>query len=123
MKEIEIDDPSVLPVGSLVTGQILRVEESLKAALVDFGAERYGFAPFNETNLKSIKEGQAVIVRIDEKEFGSKGAVVSVVSVDDPSVTVYRVKRSLASTSLLGTLKLTIVFALVGIGLYAVIDK
>lgn len=75
-------------------GRITRVEPSLEAAFVDFGAERHGFLPLKEisrqyfnkdtkdvqgrVNIKEmIKEGQQVIVQVDKEERGNKGAALT----------------------------------------------
>ncbi|MFP5441612.1 MAG: Rne/Rng family ribonuclease [Gammaproteobacteria bacterium] len=73
-------------------GRITRVEPSLEAAFVDFGAERHGFLPLKEIareyfqkqggegrlNIKElIREGQEVIVQVEKEERGNKGAALS----------------------------------------------
>ena len=76
---------------NIYRGKITRVEPSLEAAFVDFGAERHGFLPLKEIsreyfskepsgrpNIKEvIKEGQEVIVQVDKEERGSKGAALT----------------------------------------------
>jgi len=73
-------------------GKITRVEPSLEAAFVDYGAERHGFLPlkeisreyFSEKNFRGrpnikdvVSEGQEVIVQIDKEERGNKGAALT----------------------------------------------
>ncbi|MDX1804553.1 MAG: ribonuclease E [Alcanivorax sp.] len=75
-------------------GKITRVEPSLEAAFVDFGAERHGFLPLKEIsrqyfqkdpkdiqgriNIKDvIKEGQEVIIQVAKEERGNKGAALT----------------------------------------------
>ena len=73
-------------------GKITRIEPSLEAAFVDFGAERHGFLPLKEIsreyfvkdpghgriNIKDVlKEGQEVIVQVDKEERGNKGAALT----------------------------------------------
>lgn len=73
-------------------GKITRVEPSLEAAFVDYGAERHGFLPLKEIsreyfkdknfrgrpNIKEvISEGQEVVVQIDKEERGNKGAALT----------------------------------------------
>ncbi|WP_036534255.1 ribonuclease E [Oceanobacter kriegii] len=73
-------------------GKITRIEPSLEAAFVDFGAERHGFLPLKEIsreyfrkdpgpgriNIKDvIKEGQEIIVQVDKEERGNKGAALT----------------------------------------------
>ena len=79
---------------SIFKGTITRVEPSLEAAFVDFGAERHGFLPlkeiapqyYNKSGGKSegrvkikevIKEGTEVIVQVDKEERGNKGAALT----------------------------------------------
>ena len=67
-----------------------RVEPSLEAAFVDFGASRHGFLPLKEisrqyyaTDVKSknlkelIPEGTQVIVQVEKEERGNKGAALT----------------------------------------------
>ena len=78
---------------NIYKGKITRVEPSLEAAFVDYGAERHGFLPLKEIartyfpkgykfdgrpNIKDvISEGQEVIVQIDKEERGQKGAALT----------------------------------------------
>ena len=79
---------------NIYKGKITRVEPSLEAAFVDFGAERHGFLPLKEIarqyfrkdpkevegrlNIKElVKEGQELIVQVDKEERGNKGAALS----------------------------------------------
>ncbi|MDT8880432.1 ribonuclease E [Halomonas saccharevitans] len=76
---------------NIYRGKITRVEPSLEAAFVDFGADRHGFLPLKEVSrdyfLKEpsgrpsikevLKEGQEVIVQVDKEERGNKGAALT----------------------------------------------
>ncbi len=79
---------------NIYKGKITRIEPSLEAAFVDYGAERHGFLPFKEIakefltdaafadggrpNVKAgLKEGQEVIVQIEKEERGNKGAALT----------------------------------------------
>ncbi|CAJ1831471.1 ribonuclease E [Aeromonas veronii] len=78
---------------NIYKGKITRVEPSLEAAFVDYGAERHGFLPLKEIarnyfpsgysyqgrpNIKEVvREGQEVIVQIDKEERGTKGAALT----------------------------------------------
>lgn len=78
---------------NIYKGTITRVEPSLEAAFVDYGADRHGFLPLKEIaktyfpenyrfegrpSIKDvIKEGQEVIVQIDKEERGQKGAALT----------------------------------------------
>jgi ribonuclease E len=74
-------------------GKITRVEPSLEAAFVDYGAERHGFLPLKEvarlyfregagdggrvTIKEALREGQEVIVQVEKEERGNKGAALT----------------------------------------------
>lgn len=78
---------------NIYKGRITRVEPSLEAAFVDYGAERHGFLPLKEIsreyfpqgysfdgrpNIKEVvREGQEVIIQIDKEERGQKGAALT----------------------------------------------
>ncbi|MEG9531987.1 ribonuclease E [Mannheimia indoligenes] len=78
---------------NIYKGKITRVEPSLEAAFVDYGAERHGFLPLKEIsreyfpsdyvfngrpNIKDIiQEGQEVIVQVSKEERGNKGAALT----------------------------------------------
>ncbi|MEA3277021.1 MAG: ribonuclease E, partial [Pseudomonadota bacterium] len=79
---------------NIYKGKITRIEPSLEAAFVDYGAERHGFLPLKEiarsyfapeavkpgsrVSIKeAMKEGQEVVVQIDKEERGNKGAALT----------------------------------------------
>ncbi len=79
---------------NIYKGIITRVEPSLEAAFVDYGAERHGFLPLKEVafaNLEpdaaqpgqrisikdALREGQELIVQIEKEERGTKGAALT----------------------------------------------
>lgn len=81
---------------NIYKGRITRVEPSLEAAFVDYGAERHGFLPLKEiareyfskqdrnnsdggrTRIKDvIKEGMEVLVQVEKEERGNKGAALT----------------------------------------------
>ncbi|ESS69971.1 ribonuclease E [Methyloglobulus morosus KoM1] len=81
---------------NIYKGIITRVEPSLEAAFINYGAEKHGFLPFKEIspiNLKAqdetegevrrsaikdhLKEGQEIIVQIEKEERGNKGAALT----------------------------------------------
>ena len=76
---------------NIYKGKITRVEPSLEAAFVDFGADRHGFLPLKEisreyfkkspegrVNIKEVlSEGQEVIVQVEKEERGNKGAALT----------------------------------------------
>ena len=81
--------------GNIYKGKVTRVEPSLEAAFVDYGAERQGFLPLKEISrlyftghdnktpigqvrIKDvIKEGQELTVQIEKEERGNKGAALT----------------------------------------------
>ncbi|MBI5750570.1 MAG: Rne/Rng family ribonuclease [Hydrogenophilales bacterium] len=77
---------------NIYKGVITRIEPSLEAAFVDYGAERHGFLPFKEiarANFKAgvdvgrtsiqeaMREGQELIVQVEKDERGNKGAALT----------------------------------------------
>ncbi|GAA3951601.1 ribonuclease E [Allohahella marinimesophila] len=76
---------------NIYKGKITRVEQSLEAAFVDFGAERHGFLPLKEVaknyfdkpqndqkgGKPILREGTEVIVQVDKEERGNKGAALT----------------------------------------------
>ena len=77
---------------NIYKGVITRLEPSLEAAFVDYGAERHGFLPFKEVSRayfqpgvevgrakinEALREGQEVIVQVDKDERGNKGAALT----------------------------------------------
>jgi ribonuclease E len=77
--------------GNIYKGIITRVEPSLQAVFIDYGAERHGFlqiqeihsdyfldAPTGEKAVQSrLKRGQELIVQVVKDPAGSKGAMLS----------------------------------------------
>lgn len=77
---------------NIYVGKITRVEPSLEAAFVDFGAERHGFLPLKEiareyfsrspgegkqSIRELVKEGTRLVVQVDKEERGNKGAALT----------------------------------------------
>ena len=79
---------------NIYKGKITRVEPSLEAAFVDFGAERHGFLPLKEisdeyyakpavvkgerTPFKELlPEGTEIVLQVEKEERGSKGAALT----------------------------------------------
>lgn len=80
---------------NIYKAKVSRIEQSLEAAFVDYGAERHGFLPFKEIarsffkpelanepfSKLSIKdalhEGQEILVQVDKEERGTKGAALT----------------------------------------------
>jgi ribonuclease E len=77
-------------------GKITRIEPSLEAAFVNYGAERHGFLPLKEIAPEFfpklaegetaphkyhitdvLKEGQELLVQVDKEERGNKGAALT----------------------------------------------
>ena len=78
---------------NIYKGRITRVEPSLEAAFVDYGAERHGFLPLKEVSREyfkkgaseggkvriqdALKEGQEVVVQVEKEERSNKGAALT----------------------------------------------
>jgi len=77
---------------NIYKGRITRVEPSLEAAFVDYGAQRHGFLPLkevakeyfrtqpqgNKTNIRDLlTEGQEIVVQVEKEERGNKGAALT----------------------------------------------
>ena len=81
--------------GNIYKAVVTRVEPSLEACFISYGADRHGFLPFKEIyrgyfqnynsntplsqiNIKDvIKEGQELIVQVEKDERGNKGAALT----------------------------------------------
>jgi ribonuclease E len=77
---------------NIYKGRISRVEPSLEACFVDYGAQRHGFLPLKEVsrdyfrgnpqsgrmNIRELlTEGQEVMVQVEKEERGTKGAALT----------------------------------------------
>ena len=78
---------------NIYKGRVTRVEPSLEAAFVEYGAQRHGFLPLKEVskdyfqaqnpsqgrmNIKDLlREGQELIVQVEKEERGNKGAALT----------------------------------------------
>lgn len=77
---------------NIYKGRITRVEPSLEACFIDYGADRHGFLPLKEISKdyfatavdqgragirELLKEGQEVVVQVDKEERGTKGAALT----------------------------------------------
>ena len=79
---------------SIYKAKITRIEPSLEAAFVDYGAERHGFLPFKEiarefyadkvtgtgepaSVKEALGEGQELLVQVEKEERGKKGAALT----------------------------------------------
>ena len=79
---------------NIYKGVITRIEPSLEAAFVNYGAKRHGFLPFKEitrsylsgspnsegdrTPIKDLlSEGQQIVVQVEREERGTKGAALT----------------------------------------------
>ncbi|HET6654684.1 MAG TPA: Rne/Rng family ribonuclease [Gammaproteobacteria bacterium] len=95
LNDLDIEVPSrEQKKSNIYKGRISRVEPSLEAAFVDYGADRHGFLPLKEisrsyftsspdgdggrVNIKDVvREGQELVVQIDKEERGTKGAALT----------------------------------------------
>ncbi len=91
--DIDIEQPSKdNKKSNIYKGRITRLEPSLEAAFVEYGADRHGFLPLkeisrdyfqagtdhNKAGIKELlREGQEVVVQVDKEERGNKGAALT----------------------------------------------
>jgi ribonuclease E len=78
---------------NIYKGRITRIEPSLDAAFIEYGADRHGFLPLKEVspeyfvnepgpdgrvNIRDvIREGQDIVVQVEKEERGTKGAALT----------------------------------------------
>ena len=79
---------------NIYKAKIIRLEPSLEAAFVDYGAERHGFLPLKEVSRhlfkerarngggrinirEALEEGQELVVQVEKDERGNKGAALT----------------------------------------------
>jgi len=78
---------------NIYKGRISRIEPSLDAAFIEYGAERHGFLPLKEVsreyfvtqpgadnriNIRDVlREGQEIVVQVEKEERGTKGAALT----------------------------------------------
>jgi ribonuclease E len=77
---------------NIYKGKVIRIEPSLEAAFVDYGADRHGFMPVKEVarplfaeqpkggriNIRDVlREGQELVVQVEKEERGNKGATLT----------------------------------------------
>src|SRR2546421_8769574 len=90
--DLSIDLPSrEQKKANVYKARISRVEPSLEACFVDYGAERHGFLPLKEISKDYfaqgvdhnrgirdlLKEGQQLLVQVEQEERGNKGAALT----------------------------------------------
>src|SRR5574338_1670227 len=92
--DLDIESPSrEQRKANIYKGRITRIEPSLDAAIVDYGADRHGFLPMKKIsreyfvaepeaggriNIKELlREGQEIVVQVDKEERGNKGAALT----------------------------------------------
>ena len=79
--------------GNVYKARVTRVEQSLEAAFVEYGAQRQGFLPIKEVareyyrfqpapgarfNIRDVlQEGQEILVQVEKEERGNKGAALT----------------------------------------------
>ncbi len=78
---------------NIYKGRITRIEPSLDAAFIEYGADRHGFLPMKEVsreyfvsepaqgariNIRDVlREGQEIVVQVEKEERGNKGAALT----------------------------------------------
>ena len=94
LHDLDIEVPSrAQKKANIYKGKITRVEPSLDAAFISYGAERHGFLPLKDIsqeyfiqepesgsriNIKQVlKEGQDIVVQVEKEERGNKGAALT----------------------------------------------
>ncbi len=93
--DLDIETPSrEQKKSNIYKGKVTRVEPSLEAAFVDYGAGRHGFLPLKEIarscfregapdkggkqNIKDLlAEGQELVIQVEKEERGNKGAALT----------------------------------------------
>ncbi|MEP6511222.1 MAG: Rne/Rng family ribonuclease [Dokdonella sp.] len=91
--DLDIEIPSKEQKKSnIYKARITRVEQSLEACFVEYGADRHGFLPLKEINeqyftpgvnpnkatiRELLKEGQEIVVQVEKEERGNKGAALT----------------------------------------------
>lgn len=93
--DLDIEHPGrEQKVSNIYKGRISRIEPSLEAVFVDYGAQRHGFLPFKEIApeyfltdapegdirpaiKELVKENQEIVIQIDKEERGNKGAALT----------------------------------------------
>ncbi|HET7101013.1 MAG TPA: ribonuclease E/G, partial [Terriglobia bacterium] len=92
--DLDIDVPSRgQKKANIYKARITRIEPSLEACFVEYGAERHGFLPLKEVsrtyfkpgadlsghlNIRELlQEGQELVVQVDKEERGNKGAALT----------------------------------------------
>lgn len=93
--DLDIENKQRVPTkANVYKARVTRVEPSLEAAFVDYGADRHGFLPLKEISpeyyrsrapegegkvrIKDVlKEGTEVVVQVDKEERGTKGAALT----------------------------------------------
>ncbi len=95
LENLYIDKPGSQKKGNIYKARVVRLEPSLQAAFVDYGAERHGFLPLKEvteavycskakgkhsSNLtinQVLEENQELLIQVDKEERGTKGAALT----------------------------------------------
>ncbi|MFI9654041.1 Rne/Rng family ribonuclease [Guyparkeria sp. GHLCS8-2] len=93
--DIDIETPSrEQKKANIYKAMITRIEPSLEAVFVNYGANRHGFLPFKEISPEyfdpkavddkgrpiikdALKEGQELVVQVEKEERGNKGAALT----------------------------------------------
>jgi len=93
--DLDIERPadSLQKKSNIYKGRITRIEPSLEAVFVEYGAKRQGFLPLkniseeyflkkleneNAVNIRELlREGQELMVQVDKEERGTKGAALT----------------------------------------------
>ncbi|BAW79616.1 Rne/Rng family ribonuclease [Candidatus Nitrosoglobus terrae] len=96
LQDLDIENPArEQKKANIYKGKITRIEPSLEAAFIDYGADRQGFLPLKDIAgsyfqpyqrgpddqrpkiQEVLKEGQELVVQVEKEERGNKGAALS----------------------------------------------
>ncbi|ADJ27215.1 Rne/Rng family ribonuclease [Nitrosococcus watsonii] len=95
LQDLDIENPArEQKKANIYKGKITRIEPSLDAVFIDYGADRQGFLPLKEVTRsyfqshqrepgdrpkvqEVLKEGQELVVQVEKEERGNKGAALS----------------------------------------------
>ncbi|MGX5200426.1 S1 RNA-binding domain-containing protein [Aliikangiella sp. IMCC44632] len=108
--------PNLYKKGNFFKAKITKIEPSLEASFVDFGAERHGYLPLAEIedyDTKVHKKGAFIIVSISQLERGQKGAVLKAHKEAPKGITIHELYQD-SSNKLIVVIFSILVVGIVG---------
>ena len=114
---------SIFKAGNYYKARIIRVEPTLEAAFVDYGAERHGFLPLKDIDgydKSHHKEGSILNVCMSKAEKGQKGAQMFAPIEVSEEVTVHDLinKNTLSSDKIIQFAFISTVLVIVAIAVF-----